>query len=178
MTQHHAHHVHTPQITCTEVLWFLPRLTRFTTVCGETTGLVLLNVYPQPSVLIGWILFGNHDGRLDTGESMTVVDRLLTWCNVPIMKKQSLLFVLCVYSSVQMSLLSRYPSISLGDLSRVSRGCLERKRGLPLVSCQPFIWFCLNESKFLRNPEFVSPINFISLILTKPVNCYGRAPCW
>jgi hypothetical protein len=36
------------------------------------------------------------------------------------------------------------PSISLSDQSRVSRGRLERKRGLTLLSCQSFIWFGFN----------------------------------
>jgi hypothetical protein len=52
-------------------------------------------------------MLGNHAGRLRTGEAMTVVGRLLTWCIVSILNKESMFFVLSVYSSVQMSLLSR-----------------------------------------------------------------------
>jgi hypothetical protein len=100
-------------------------------------------VHPTPEdiVLIGCMLFGNHAGRLGTGEALAVVDRLLTSCNVPILNKESLFFVLRVYSSVQMSLLSRQ-SLYI-QASVISRGCRESvlngRRGSPLLSCQCFI---------------------------------------
>ncbi len=62
--------------------------------------------------------------------------------------------VLCVVCTRQYRCLSSVdnPSISLGDQSRVSRGCVERKRGSPLfrVRRQSLIWNDLNESKFLQ----------------------------
>ena len=72
--------------------------------------------------------------------SNDVVDRLHTWCNVHYWIKNLCSLCCRMYSSVQMSLLSRQ-SFSIPRWSHeVLGGCLEWKKSLSLASCQWFIW--------------------------------------